>query len=61
MVKNKLTADARQMALNIRASNEKLPGLPIILVQNDRIIACKSLGVKPFKRGWRIKVMKIYC
>jgi len=33
MVKNKLTADARQIALNILASNEKPGGLPIIFAQ----------------------------
>jgi len=44
MVKNKLTADVTQMALNILASKEKLPGSPIIFLKNDRIIFWKVLG-----------------
>ena len=45
MVKNKLTADARQIALNILASNEKLRASPTIFAQNDRIIFLNSCGL----------------
>jgi len=37
-VRNKHTAEVRQMALKMRASNENPGGRPIILAQNDRIV-----------------------
>jgi hypothetical protein len=48
MVKNKLTADVRQIALNILASKEKLPGLPIIFVKNDRTMVSEGVRAERF-------------